>query len=90
MQGLAKVKQKHITGTHKTRIYSFPYHNGGISGLIPMLFEDKNGIPVIYDAATQQKQRESDEISILSHELLSPLTLIKGYAVTLLELGTVI
>jgi signal transduction histidine kinase len=84
------VKQKRITETYKKKIYGFPYHNGVISGLIPMLFEDKDGIPVIYDAATQQKQCESDEISILSHELLSPLTLIKGYAVTLLELGSVI
>jgi signal transduction histidine kinase len=34
-----------------------------------------------------RKQPEPDAISVLSHELLSPLTLIKGYAATLLQLG---
>jgi signal transduction histidine kinase len=34
-----------------------------------------------------RKQTEPDVISVLSHELLSPLTLIKGYAATLLQLG---
>jgi signal transduction histidine kinase len=38
-------------------------------------------------ASGHQKQPEPDAISVLSHELLSPLTLIKGYAATLLQLG---
>lgn len=38
-------------------------------------------------AGKQRKQAEPDAISVLSHELLSPLTLIKGYAATLLQLG---
>ena len=33
-----------------------------------------------------QKRTEIDDISILWHELLSPLTIIKGYTSTLLEL----
>jgi len=33
------------------------------------------------------RKPEPDAISVLSHELLSPLTLIKGYAATLLQLG---
>jgi signal transduction histidine kinase len=52
------------------------------------VYEDKDGLPVMYDAAThkQRKQTKSDEISVLWHELLSPLTVIKGYTSTLLEL----
>lgn len=43
---------------------------------------------VEYDAATyeQTKCTEPDALSVLSHELMSPLTLIKGYAATLLQL----
>jgi signal transduction histidine kinase len=60
--------------------------------------KDRHGIPVIYDSATredsseqrQQDRNEPDAISVLSHELLSPLTLIKGYASTLLQLAEVI
>ncbi|HEY40937.1 MAG TPA: hypothetical protein G4O18_03655 [Dehalococcoidia bacterium] len=56
---------------------------------------DEHGIPVIYDAAMQDaspvqkpiEHTEPDAISVLSHELLSPLTLIKGYAATLLQLS---
>jgi signal transduction histidine kinase len=52
------------------------------------IYHDKDGLPVTYDAATHKKmeQVKSDAISVLSHELLSPLTLIKGYTATLLEL----
>jgi signal transduction histidine kinase len=52
------------------------------------VYNDKHGIPVTYDADTvkQHEQASSDAISVLSHELLSPLTLIKGYTSTLLQL----
>jgi signal transduction histidine kinase len=53
------------------------------------MYRDKHGIPVTYDAATheQKKQPKFDAISVLSHELLSPLTLIKGYTATMLQLS---
>jgi signal transduction histidine kinase len=56
------------------------------------LYRDKDGLPVTFDAATHQKveQAKADAISVLSHELLSPLTLIKGYTATLLDLRNVI
>ena len=59
----------------------------GIPGL--RVYKDKDGLPVTYDAAThkQRKQTEADDISVLWHELLSPLTVIKGYTSTLLELN---
>jgi signal transduction histidine kinase len=41
-------------------------------------------------AREQRKPTGPDVISVLSHELLSPLTLIKGYAATLLQLGEAI
>jgi len=55
-------------------------------------YHDREGLPVIYDAATHKKveQAKADAISVLSHELLSPLTLIKGYTATLLELRNAI
>lgn len=54
--------------------------------------KDKHGISVVYDSAVQKQQErtEPDAVSVLSHELLSPLTLIKGYAATLLQLAEVI
>ncbi len=56
------------------------------------VYEDKDGLPVMYDATThkQKKQTKADEISVLWHELLSPLTVIKGYTSTLLELSDAI
>jgi signal transduction histidine kinase len=53
------------------------------------VYEDKYGIPVTYDASTQKqiKQAKPDDLSVLWHELLSPLTVIKGYTGTLLELN---
>ncbi len=38
----------------------------------------------------QGKKTDPDVVSVLSHELLSPLTLIKGYASTLLQIGEAI
>ena len=54
--------------------------------------KDEHGIPVIYNDVTQKrtKHTEPDAVSVLSHELLSPLTLIKGYTATLLQLSDVI
>lgn len=54
----------------------------------PRIYQDKHGLPVTYDAATHEKQRKakSDGLSMLWHELLSPLTIIKGYTSTLLQL----
>lgn len=54
--------------------------------------KDEHGIPVIYNDVVQKraKRTEPDAVSVLSHELLSPLTLIKGYAATLLQLAEVI
>jgi len=56
------------------------------------LYRDKHGLPVTYDTETlkKRKQAKSDAISILTHELLSPLTLIKGYTATLLQLSEAI
>jgi signal transduction histidine kinase len=63
-----------------------PDSRRGLSRL--RLYQDKDGLPVTYDAAADKKmeQAKADAISVLSHELLSPLTLIKGYTATLLEL----
>jgi len=62
-----------------------------IDNLIPRIFKDKDGIPVLYDAGTHEKGLDKpDEISILSLELLAPLTLIKGYTATLLHLNNAI
>ena len=59
--------------------------------VLPMS-EDKDGIPVLYDSFMQERRKhdERDAVSVFSHELLSPLTLIKGYATTLLHLSEVI
>ena len=62
-----------------------------IENLIPRILKDKDGIPVLYDAGTHEKELDKpDEISVLSHELLAPLTLIKGYTATLLHLNNAI
>ncbi len=62
-----------------------------IYNLIAKISKDKDGIPVIYDAFTHERELDKpDEISILSHELLAPLTLIKGYTATLLHLNNAI
>ena len=62
-----------------------------IDNLIPGILKDKDGIPVLYDSGTHEKGLDKpDEISILSHELLAPLTLIKGYTATLLQLNNAI
>jgi signal transduction histidine kinase len=54
--------------------------------------KDDHGIPVLYDSSIREEGEHADPdvISVLSHELLSPLTLIKGYCATLLELDSAI
>jgi len=90
-QVINRVKHRQDEAADKDNRYSSPYVGGDVEDLILRLFEDKDGIPVIYDAQNQGKQlNKPDEISILSHELLSPLTLIKGYTATLLHLKDVI
>lgn len=59
---------------------------GGASG-VTTVYPDKDNLPVTYTAAhAPEKKVKPDEISVLWHELLSPLTVIKGYISTLLEL----
>lgn len=64
----------------------------GTSDPVCRTYEDKRGLSATCDAATSElkKQVESDAFSMLWHELLSPLTLIKGYTATLLQLDNVI
>ncbi len=58
------------------------------------VYEDKHGLPVMYDEAAleskKQAKSETNTISVLWHELISPLTLIKGYTATLLHLNDAI
>lgn len=58
---------------------------------IPREYDDKHSLPATCNAAAYDlRQPKFDPISVLSHELLSPLTLIKGYTSTLLQLNKVI
>ncbi len=52
-------------------------------------FSDAHRITTARDSSRQEqgKHIEPDAISMVSHELLSPLTLIKGYTATMLHLG---
>jgi two-component system, OmpR family, sensor histidine kinase KdpD len=55
------------------------------------IYTDKNKLPVMYDAAlgipaAKSPKAETNIISVLWHELITPLTVIKGYASTLLQL----
>jgi signal transduction histidine kinase len=55
------------------------------------VYKDKHGLPVMYDAAlgapaAKPPKAETNNISVIWHELISPLTVIKGYASTLLQL----
>lgn len=58
----------------------------------PRVLEEPPGLSKMQDVVTQKqsKQTESDAISVLWHELISPLTLIKGYTGTLLQLDDLI
>ncbi len=55
------------------------------------IYEDKNRLPVMYEASAgtstvKPPKAETNIISVLWHELITPLTVIKGYASTLLQL----
>lgn len=59
----------------------------GAGSASPEVYADKDRLPVTFAAAhSTEKKVKPDELSILWHELLSPLTVIKGYVSTLLEL----
>jgi signal transduction histidine kinase len=71
----------------KARIRGYFAGMSGASVASPEIYADKDGLPVTYSSGhIPEKKVESDEISVLWHELLSPLTVIKGYIATLLEL----
>jgi len=59
------------------------------------VYEDKDRLPIMYDATTgvsaaRSSQTETNAISLIWHELISPLTVIKGYASTLLQFNDAI
>jgi signal transduction histidine kinase len=58
------------------------------------VFKDKHGLPVMYNVTPhEQKSKEKADtttISVIWHELITPLTVIKGYADTLLQFNDVI
>jgi signal transduction histidine kinase len=62
----------------------------GAKASAPRVYEDKHGLPLIYEKVADEPKKkakgETNTISVLWHELISPLTLIKGYTATLLQL----
>jgi signal transduction histidine kinase len=65
----------------------------GVKAPASGVYKDKHGLPVIYDVAPPEQNKvktETNIISVLWHELITPLTVIKGYADTLLQLNDVI
>ena len=57
----------------------------------PGVYADEHGLPVTHTTTHEpEKKVKPDEISVLWHEILSPLTVIKGYVSTLLELDAAI
>jgi signal transduction histidine kinase len=76
-----------IRETEKPRLQNFFAGVTGHNGIVPKVYADKDDLPVTYATAHEpEKKVKPDEISVLWHELLSPLTVIKGYISTLLEL----
>jgi signal transduction histidine kinase len=69
-------------------------HGDGAKAPATQVYEDKHGLPVMYEESApetkKKSQTETDTISVLWHELISPLTLIKGYTATLLQLNDAI
>ena len=68
--------------------------NDGISGTSTdlMVYRDNDGLPVTYDATSDhlKEKMTPEELSVLWHEILSPLTVIKGYTSTLLDLSHIV
>ena len=93
-QGPVETGEEHDEGVP----YPFTIIGKDAESSTPRMQKDEHGIPVIYNSAMQDdspaqkraKRTEPYAVSVLSHELLSPLTLIKGYAATLLQLSDVI
>jgi signal transduction histidine kinase len=61
----------------------------------PGIYQDKDRLPVMYDASLMGQtiktpKAETSTITMIWHELISPLTVIKGYASTLLQLKNAI
>ncbi len=86
-QGIIETAEEHDSGI----LYPFTIIGKDALGESSRLHEDEY-IPAAHDTVEQKRKEytEPDAISVLSHELLSPLTLIKGYAATLLQLAEVI
>ena len=56
---------------------------------MPVVYADKHGLPVLHTTETEPAaEPRNEEISILWHELLTPLTVIKGYTSTLLNFSS--
>lgn len=87
-------KHPHFTGSRdavgEADKQPFQHLISGLAGAgsgSPGVYADKDRLPVTYAAThAAEKKVKPDEISVLWHELLSPLTVIKGYVSTLLEL----
>lgn len=80
--------QSETFGAEEMPAREFGFDLEQVEDLIPRILKDRDGIPVLYDAHADEKRLDKpDEISALSHELLAPLTLIKGYTATLLQLN---
>ena len=87
-----ELKDNHRTYREARPVNTLTYTTGD-TAMVPQVYTDRNGLPVMYDIATQEKTQsksETNTISVLWHELITPLTVIKGYAATLLQLNDVI
>jgi signal transduction histidine kinase len=62
----------------------------GSANNLSRIYGDKDNTPVLYDVSLREQKKhpreETSNITVLWHELISPLTVIKGYAATLLQL----
>lgn len=50
------------------------------------IYNDRDGIPVLYDKAAQAKEKSEvsrDALKVLWHDVFAPITLIKGYTATM-------
>jgi signal transduction histidine kinase len=81
-----------VPKAEKTYIHRLLTGMGTAPGAVaPRVYADEHGLPVAYTAVhATEKKVKPDEISVLWHEILSPLTVIKGYVSTLLELDAAI
>jgi signal transduction histidine kinase len=92
--------QKHTSSLHQIEIDRPSNRDGvpakilaGDSKNVPAsgIYQDRKRLPVMYEAAqgttsVKPPKVETNIISVLWHELITPLTVIKGYASTLLQL----